>query len=549
MNGIRAFEAIQPGTLLEPYAVTARRGAVVVAIVFVASALTLLCGEAILYERFALFYLAVVAAAVYAGAPAGMFATIAGILVVTYEWLPPRGSVRLADPEIFSVVAFTVVGLAVTALASLFRARAQLLRAAHDAAVASEQRNRLLAEAGRVLSSSLDYEATVALVAQRAVPDFADWCAVDLVVDGRIKRLAVAHLDPAKVRWARSLEDKFPRGRGADLGIDVVIRTGEPRMVREVTDDMLERMAVNADHLAAMRLAGVYSIMIVPMATRGMILGSLMLISSRPERRFDEADFATAQALARRAAVAIDNARLYCAAREANEAKANFLATISHELRTPLTAIIGFDQLLADGISGPVSDGQKQPLERIKANAIHLRSLVEEMLLFARLESNEESVHVEPVRVKHVVDDVVDSLSPIAAQNRLALRAEPADPALTIRSDATKLRQMLVSLVSNAVKFTQRGEVVVRTVDHDGAVTFEIRDTGVGIAPDDLEHVFDPFWQVDQTRTRRTGGSGLGLAVARRIARLMGGDITGESTPSVGSTFRITLPKNSRSHA
>jgi len=171
----------------------------------------------------------------------------------------------------------------------------------------------------------------------------------------------------------------------ADAGLPAVIRTGEPYFVPVVTDDVLVKMARNDEHLALLRSIGIHSAMIVPIETRGMILGALTLVSSRPERHFDEADLTTAESLGRRAAVAIDNARLYRAARAADEIKRNFLATMSHELRTPLTAIIGFEQLLADGVSGPVSEGQKQPLRRIKACAQQLQSLIEEMFLLARL--------------------------------------------------------------------------------------------------------------------------------------------------------------------
>ena len=490
---------------------------------------------------------AVVASAIYAGAPGGLFATIIGILVVDYRWLPLRDSLTLDDPPaIFAVVAFTIVSLLVTGLAVQFRAQSSQLRAARDAAVASEERRRLLAEAGRVLASSLDYETTVSTVARLAVPDFADWCAVDLLMGDEIKRLAVAHRDPDKVRWVQEVDVgvRLQPSAEADAGVAAVIRTGEPHFAPVVTDDMLVKVAQSDEHLALLRSVGIRSAMIVPIATRGMNLGALTLAISRPERHFDDADLATAQSLGRRAAVAIDNARLYRAARAANEIKSNFLATMSHELRTPLTAIVGFDELLAEGISGPVSDGQKQPLERIKASAMQLLSLIDEMFLFARLDAGDETVRNDLVPVKRIVDDVVAFMSRSAVATGLALRADPIDPDLTLETDPGKLRHILVSLVSNAVKFTTRGEIIIRALERNDEVIIEIADTGIGIGRESLEHLFDPFWQVEQTRTRKTGGSGLGLAVARQLAELLGGGISVESTPSVGSTFRVTLPRS-----
>lgn len=528
-----------------------RQTAVVLAIVSGASVLTFACGSSIRYERFAFFNGAVVASAIYAGAPGGLFATLAGSLVVDVRWAPLRASLTRDDPStIFGVMAFVLVSLVVTGLAVQFRAQSTQLRVARDIAAANEERRHLLAEAGRVLSSSLDYESTVSAVARLAVPHFADWCAVDLLVGDEIKRLAVAHCDPEKARWVQNVVVKLQPSAEADAGVGAVIRTGEPHFAPVVTDDMLVKVAEDDEHLALLRAIGIHSAMIVPITTRGMILGALTLANSRPERRFGEADLATAQALGRRAAVAIDNARLYRSARAADEVKTNFLATMTHELRTPLTAIIGFDQLLAEGIVGPVSDGQKGPLERIKRSAMQLLSLIEEMFLFARLDAGDELIHPELVSPSRLIDDVVDFMSPSATASGLALRADPIDPSLELRTDPGRLRQILVGLVSNAVKFTRRGEIVVRVVERDDEVVFEIADTGIGIEQANLERIFDPFWQVENTRTRKIGGSGLGLTVARRLAELLGGSISVESTPSVGSTFRVALPKSrSRSAA
>jgi signal transduction histidine kinase len=287
----------------------------------------------------------------------------------------------------------------------------------------------------------------------------------------------------------------------------------------------------------------VCSVMIVPMRARGETLGAMTLVSSRPERLFDQRDLSVAMELARRAAMAVDNARLYRAALAANEAKANFLATMSHELRTPLTAIIGYEELLVEGIPGKVNDVQRQQLRRIKASASHLLSLIDEILLYARVEAGRESIRIEPVVAKGVVDDALAYVAPMAAERSLSVRADGVDPALLFSTDAGKLRQMLLNLLANAVKFTARGEVTVRAFERDGSVVFEVQDTGIGIRPEHQQHIFDPFWQVRQNTTREKGGSGLGLSVTRRLARLLGGDVMVESTPLVGSTFRITLPK------
>jgi len=393
-----------------------------------------------------------------------------------------------------------------------------------------------------VLSSSLDYETTVAAVAKLAVPTFADWCTVDLLVDGEIKQLAVTHVDPVRARWARELNMKYPNTLDPATGVPAVIRSGEPMLISEMTDEMLAGVARDPEHLAMLRGLEIRSSMIVPMNARGRTLGALMLVSTRRARRYGDTDLSVALDLARRAAMAIDNARLYRAALAANDAKTNFLATMSHELRTPLTAIIGYEELLAEGITGPVSDEQKNQLERIRVSAMQLLSLIDEILLYARVESGSESVRFEPVVVKGVVDDAVIFVAPSATERGLWLRAEPIDAALMLRTDAGKLRQMLVNVLSNAVKFTTRGDIVVRAFARGDSVVFEVSDTGIGIERENQEHIFDAFWQVEQTTTRRTGGSGLGLAVTRRLAHLLGGEVTVRSQPTIGSTFRIVLP-------
>jgi signal transduction histidine kinase len=418
--------------------------------------------------------------------------------------------------------------------------------AQRDTAVASEERMRLLDEAGRILASSLDYETTVSAVARLAVPKFADWAGVDVVVDGEIKQLAVAHVDPRKVEWARELSRKYPVDPAARTGVPAVIRTGRPHLTKTVTDEMLAATAVDADHLRMLREIGMYSVVIVPMIARDQVLGAMTLISSNPARHYDERDVSLMMELARRAAMAIDNARLYRAALVANESKAAFLATMSHELRTPLTAIIGYEELLADGIPGPVNETQKQQLQRIKVSAMQLLSLIDEILLFARVESGRETARIEPVVAKGAIDDAIALVTPSAEDRSLTITRGPVDPSLMLRTDPGKLRQMLVNLIANAVKFTAKGGVTVRAKALGDSVIFEVQDTGIGITNEQMKHLFDPFWQADQLTTRQAGGSGLGLAVTKRLANLLGGDITVESRPQEGSIFRVTLPRDRR---
>jgi len=229
-------------------------------------------------------------------------------------------------------------------------------------------------------------------------------------------------------------------------------------------------------------------------------------------------------------------------AERANNSKTDFLAVMSHELRTPLTAIMGYEELLSDGITGPVTELQRQQLGRINASAHHLLGLIDEILTFARVDIGRERVRWESMSVNHTLSDAAALVEPMANAKNLKLVVNLMGEDQSIQTDGTKLRQMLVNLLSNGIKFTERGEVQLGCDVSDGVLEVSIADTGVGIAAENIEYVFEPFWQAEQTPTRKTGGTGLGLSVTRKLARLLGGDVTVASKMGAGTTFLLTLP-------
>jgi signal transduction histidine kinase len=297
-----------------------------------------------------------------------------------------------------------------------------------------------------------------------------------------------------------------------------------------------------AEVLEVRQALGMRSYICAPMTARGRTVGAITFLhTTESDRRYDEADLAVAQELARRAATAIDNAMLYREVVEANQAKSDFLAVMSHELRTPLTAVIGYSELIADEIVGPVNATQKEQLSRIRSSSTHLLNLIEEILAFARIEAGQETVRLEGVELRAVVREAQEVIEPLISRKRLRLVADLPAERVEMDTDPGKLRQILLNLIANAVKFTDEGEIRV-TLRRDGsAVELSVADSGVGIPPAHLERIFDPFWQVEQTRTRKVGGTGLGLSVARQLARLLGGDLTVESEVGRGSTFRVRL--------
>jgi signal transduction histidine kinase len=215
---------------------------------------------------------------------------------------------------------------------------------------------------------------------------------------------------------------------------------------------------------------------------------------------------------------------------------------MSHELRTPLTAIMGYEELLSDGITGPVTELQRQQLGRINASARHLLGLIDEILTFARVDIGRERVRWESISVNNTLADAAALVESMATAKRLGLVVSLLDEDQSIQTDGTKLRQMLVNLLSNGIKFTDKGDVHLGCSVTNGILEISIADTGCGIAAENIEFVFEPFWQAEQTATRKTGGTGLGLSVTRKLARLLGGDVTVASRLGSGTTFLLTLP-------
>jgi PAS domain S-box-containing protein len=456
-----------------------------------------------------------------------------------------------------------------------------------------EEGRDFLVEASRVLASSLDYEQTLRTVAALAVPVLADWCAVDVLTDdGELRRLAVQHTDPAKVRMVQEIEARWPTRTDTPYGLAHVVRTGQAEMMPHIPEELLTANAQDPEHLRLIRELGLRSYVCVPLVARGKVLGALSLVHAESGRSYDAADLSLAEELARRAAVAIDNARLFgeteearaqleqqtgeleeaqaememahdelqhayedlaertreaerarAAADEANAAKSAFLATMSHELRTPLNAIAGYTQLLEMGIHGPVSNAQREALEKIHRNQTHLLGLINDVLNFAKIEAGQVQYELQDVPLDATLSAVEALVEPQIRARRLTYRYRRGDPMATVCADRERMEQVVLNLLSNAVKFTEPGGRVELSWEVDGRwVRIHVADTGRGIPPDKLEAIFEPFVQVDPALTRAAEGTGLGLAISRDLARAMRGDLTARSTEGEGSVFTLSLP-------
>jgi PAS domain S-box-containing protein len=228
---------------------------------------------------------------------------------------------------------------------------------------------------------------------------------------------------------------------------------------------------------------------------------------------------------------------------QATQAKSQFLANMSHELRTPLNAIVGFTRLVRRKAAPDLDDRQTGNLDKILAAAEHLTTLINSILDLSRVEAGRMDVYPAVFDPAALVDEVAASMEPLAEQNGLAIRTSVSDAPADVYLDEQKVRQILLNLFANAIRFTPAGWVSLDVADRGDRVAFTVTDTGIGISPDALEHIFDEFSQADSSTTRRLGGTGLGLAISLRLTKLMGGDISVESEVDAGSTFHVTLPR------
>jgi signal transduction histidine kinase len=404
-----------------------------------------------------------------------------------------------------------------------------------------EHRSRFLAAAAAALGSSLDYERTLRTIAQLAVPEIADWCAVDIIDDeGALQRVAVANVDPSKVTLAQELEERYPEDPESPHSVHGVLRTGQPSLIRRLP------AGADLDPDARSRIIhelGLTSYMRVPMLARGMAIGVLTFVSAESKREYGDADLRFAQDVAWRAALAVENARAYAEARRANRLKDDFLATLSHELRTPLNAILGYTYMLQGSVLP--EDRRPNALRAVARNAAALNQIVEDILDVSRIVSGKIKVELTALDLRDVIEDAVGSIAPAAEAKGLDLQVDAAAAPAPVLGDAPRLQQVLWNVLTNAVKFTPAGgHVKIFLQVSETNVTVVVEDTGVGISPQILPRVFERFLQADSHRTREHGGLGLGLAIALAIVELHGGTLTGASAGvGKGATFRLTLPK------
>jgi len=433
--------------------------------------------------------------------------------------------------------------------------RADLLvreRVARAEAKAS-RRLGFLSEASRLLTASLDSEATLLSVARLSVPFLADWCLVYIIDDnGTARRVAVVPTDASKEELARNLDTHAsPR---VPQWIAEALEDGHARTLPEITPELLSSLAASKEHLEAIQAMDAQSAMVVPLMARGRTLGVIVLVSAESKRSFNDADRELAEDLARRCAYAVDNARLYGEvivqrdkAEKASRVKDEFLAILSHELRNPLVPILGWARILKTraAINDDVLNEGIRSLER---NAQNIQRLVDDCLELVRTSTRTIRLALEQVDANQIVAASIEAIVSLAREKGLKLDVELSQEPLWVLGDRTRLEQVVVNLLTNAVKYTHSGSIQIRSVASGGEAVISVRDTGVGIAPDFIEKVFEPFRQASSAWLSSESGLGIGLSIAREIVRLHAGRIWAESEGlHKGSSFSVSLPHSSQS--
>jgi PAS domain S-box-containing protein len=414
-----------------------------------------------------------------------------------------------------------------------------------------ESRREFLQAATALLSESLDYQTTLAKVAQLAVPKLADWCAVDIVETGerRPKRLSVAHVDPAKIELAKELAVKYPPSMDAPTGVPRVLRTGESELYEAIPEELIIAGCVDEEHVRIALALSLRSAMIVPLVARDRVLGVITFVYAESGRNYTKFDLSFAEELAHRCAVAIDNARLYASETQArlgadiaNRAKDEFLAVVSHELRTPLNAIMGWAKMM----SMPQFDEARRAraLETIQRNSVAMAQLIEDLLDISRIISGKMRVDVQQVDLAGVIQAAIDSVKPAADAKGVGVTAVLDTTIPFVSGDSARLQQIVWNLLSNAVKFTPKnGRVDVTLERLNSWAEITVSDSGKGITTAFLAHVFESFRQEDAGHSRTRGGLGLGLAITRQLVELHGGTVEARSDgENKGATFVVRLP-------
>ncbi|HEX7601447.1 MAG TPA: ATP-binding protein [Polyangiaceae bacterium] len=398
-----------------------------------------------------------------------------------------------------------------------------------------EREREFVAEAGRLLSESLERDAIFERLAHHLVPEMADVCVITVVEPGGAVPVAVAHRDSTQEPALRALARAFTCEKGDRYFVPGVVATGHSEIFPPLDAPARDGAPLGGGFPKLVREVGACSFVCVPLRSRGRVLGVMSLMSISPEKRYAARDLELAEDLAHRAAAAVENVRLYEEARRAVAARDDLIAAVSHDLRSPLNAIVLNATLVARGSTSAVECG-----EHIRNAAWSMNTLIQDLLDLAKIEAGHLTLVPEPCGASALVSSALEQLEPQAAARSIRLHEEIGEEAPRVLCERARVLRVFSNLVGNAIKFgPEGGSIVLRVTNEGREVRFEIQDTGPGIPPEAIEHIFDRYWQARKTANL---GNGLGLSIAKGIVEAHGGRIGVQSVLGAGSTFFFTLP-------
>lgn len=485
-----------------------------------------------------------------------LYATVLATFVLDYAILEPIGLFSIAQPEYrFGLGVFVCAALVMGMMGEKFQQAKIDGRRAIEQAYEEGERLRItiaerehaeetltfLAHASTNLAALVDRHSALQQAARLPVPFLADWCVVYVIDEhGTIDYHAHAHRDPQLDSLLSQMLSKFPLDWNSNTATVQALRTGKSVLMDNLPEPLLSSFTQSDEHREMVRVLGPRAVISVPLKIREKTIGVIGLVSCDTNRRYTQREVEIAESLAVRVAVAVDNARLFYAVKEASRQKDEFLAMLAHELRNPLAAIryaVAIGQMTA----GETTDDTFDIIDRQTQNLAHL---IEDLLDVSRISRDKITLRKEAVDVAVIVNGAAATVRPLLTDKNHELRLELTSEPVYVLADPTRAEQIVANLLTNAAKYTNSGgRVTVRAQTVEDQAVIQVIDTGIGLPPELLTRVFDLFAQADRTLDRSEGGLGIGLTVARKLAEMHGGDITADSEGlGKGSIFTVRLP-------
>ncbi|MEO7801474.1 MAG: ATP-binding protein [Ginsengibacter sp.] len=411
----------------------------------------------------------------------------------------------------------------------------------------TEKLLRQLNIAGEELSASLNTEEALDKIVKFIVPQYADWFTIDLLKDGQQLSLKMAHADHQKIEWAKKYRGQNPIDlndeRRGSLGW--VLRTGQPVMISNVTQEMMEASAKDEEHLEVIKALHIASAMVTPMLVKGKVIGVVCFISCNPFNKYDEQDFSFAKDFTNRITLTLENARLYEEVKqdallrtEDSRRKDEFISIASHELKTPVTSLKAYTQVLEQSFEKKKDTKSAEMLAKMNKQIDKLTGLIVDLLDVTKITNGEIAFNIEQFDFNELVEETVEEMQRTTA-HRLIVNLSKC----TVAGDRNRLSQVLVNLLTNAIKYSPGAKkVLITSVCDEEKVTLCVKDFGIGISPSQQPKVFTRFYRANENANYTFPGLGLGLYISAEIIKRHGGGIHFESKPDKGSTFCFALP-------